>query len=127
MVPLAVPALGDLSVSFYLPDAVAAVTEHTEGLQTTYISGQGNFTGVGTLASQTTTHNFYVLSGVDVQVHRQLPNGWQLCTRLQLPGGDRSSDRPLELCVKWSRVFGVYSEACHVPLYYNISTSRTQE
>ena len=68
VVPLEVPALGDLSVSFYLPDAVAAVTEHTEGLQTTYISGQGNFTGAGTLASQTTTHNFYFLSGVDVQV-----------------------------------------------------------
>src|SRR6187397_2632622 len=29
VVPLGVPALGDLSVSFYLPDAVAAVTEHT--------------------------------------------------------------------------------------------------
>jgi len=68
VVPLKVPALGDLSVSLYLPDAVAAVTEHTEGLQTTYISGQGNFTGAGTLASQTTTHNFYFLSGVDVQV-----------------------------------------------------------
>jgi len=67
-VGLEVPSLGDLAVSLYLPDAVSALTEHTEALQTTYISGQGDFTAVGTLASATTTHNFYFLSGVDVRV-----------------------------------------------------------
>jgi lysophospholipase L1-like esterase len=68
VVQLEVPALGDLAVSLHFPEAVTALTEHTEGLQTTYVSGQGNFTGAGTLASQTTTHNFYFLSGVDVRV-----------------------------------------------------------
>lgn len=68
VVQLEVPSLGDLAVSIYLPDAVSASTEHTEGLQTTYISGQGNFTAVDTLTPATTTHNFYFLSGVDVRV-----------------------------------------------------------
>ena len=44
-VALDVPALSDLAISLYLPEPVAAVTEHSAGLQTTYISGPGNFAG----------------------------------------------------------------------------------
>ena len=67
LVTLEVPPLGDLAVSLYLPDAVTATTEHTEGLQTTFISSSGDFTAVGTLAAAMTTHNFYFLTGVDVR------------------------------------------------------------
>ena len=67
IVHLEVPSRGDLAVSLYLPEAVRASTEHTEGLQTTYVSGPGNFTADETLAPVTTTHNFYFLSGVDIR------------------------------------------------------------
>ena len=43
-VALDVPALGDLAVSLYLPENVAATTQHAVGLQTTYISAPGDFT-----------------------------------------------------------------------------------
>ena len=44
-VTLDVPALGDLAVSLYLPENVAATTQHEVGQQTTYISSPGDFTG----------------------------------------------------------------------------------
>lgn len=65
-VGLDVPALGDLAVSLYLPENVAATTQHSVGLQTTYISTPGNFTGASTLAA-TTTQSFYFLTGVEVR------------------------------------------------------------
>ena len=65
-VALSVPALGDLAVSLYLPENVAAATQHVEGQQTTYISSAGDFTGAGSVAAATTT-SFYFLSGVEVR------------------------------------------------------------
>ena len=65
-VKLDVPALGDLAVSFYLPENVAATTQHSVGLQTTYISASGDFTGAMTLAAST-TQSFYFLTGVEVR------------------------------------------------------------
>jgi lysophospholipase L1-like esterase len=65
-VALDVPALGDLAVSLYLPENVAATTQHSGGLQTTYISGAGDFTGTITVAA-TTTQSFYFLTGVEVR------------------------------------------------------------
>ena len=65
-VELDVPALGDLAVSIYLPDSVAATTEHSLGLQTTYISAPGDFTGAGTLVASATTQSWYFLAGVEV-------------------------------------------------------------
>jgi lysophospholipase L1-like esterase len=66
-VTLHVPALGDLAVSLYLPENVAATTQHVESQQTTYISSPGDFTAAGTLSATTTT-SFYFLSGVEVRV-----------------------------------------------------------
>ena len=48
-VTLNLPALGDLAVSLYLPENVAATTQHVEAQQTTYISPSGDFTGAGTV------------------------------------------------------------------------------
>ena len=44
-VALDLPALGDLAVSLYLPENVAATTQHVESQQTTYISFAGDFAG----------------------------------------------------------------------------------
>src|SRR4029079_14601257 len=42
-VRLDVPPLGDLAISLYLPENVAATTQHSVALQTSYISGSGDF------------------------------------------------------------------------------------
>lgn len=65
-VALNLPALGDLAVSLYLPEDVAAATQHVEAQQTTYISPSGDFTGSGTVAGTTTT-SFYFLTAVEVR------------------------------------------------------------
>ena len=65
-VALDVPAFGDLAVSLYLPENVAATTQHSGGLQTNHISASGDFTGATTLAA-TTTESFYFLTGVEVR------------------------------------------------------------
>ena len=64
-VELDAPALSDLAVSLYLPENVAATTQHSVGLQTNYISTSGDFTGAVTLAS-TTIQSYYFLTGVEV-------------------------------------------------------------
>ena len=69
-VTLHLTALGDLAVSLYLPENVAATTQHVEAQQTTYISSAGNFTGASSLAATTTT-SFYFLSGVDVSAQQR--------------------------------------------------------
>jgi lysophospholipase L1-like esterase len=65
-VTLDLPALGDLAVSLYLPENVAAATQHVEGQQTTYISFSGDFTGASDVAATPTT-SFYFLTGVEVR------------------------------------------------------------
>jgi lysophospholipase L1-like esterase len=65
-VTLDVPALGDLTVSLYLPENVAATTQHVEGQQTNHISVPGDFTGAATL-SGTTSNSFYFLTGIEVR------------------------------------------------------------
>jgi lysophospholipase L1-like esterase len=64
-VTLDVAPLGDLAVSLYLPEAVAATTEHSAGLQTTYISSAGDFTGASTVGGST-SESYYFLSGLEV-------------------------------------------------------------
>ena len=44
-VQLAVAPLGSLVVSLFLPEFTPTSTWHNEGLQTAYISGEGNFAG----------------------------------------------------------------------------------
>ena len=61
-----VPALGEIAVSLYLPENVAATTQHVEGQQTNHISPPGNFTGAVTI-SGTTSNSYYFLTGVDVR------------------------------------------------------------
>ncbi|MCC7327867.1 MAG: SGNH/GDSL hydrolase family protein [Burkholderiales bacterium] len=56
----------DLAISLYLPDSAPAATEHALGLQTTYISPEGDFSGADTLPTATTTESFYFLTGVEV-------------------------------------------------------------
>jgi len=65
-VDLAVPAVGDLVVSIYLPGDTGPPTQHATGLHTTYISGEGDFTGLPDFATARTTNSWYFLSGVQV-------------------------------------------------------------
>ena len=64
-VDIPVEAFDNLAVSLYLPESVAAKTQHSVGLQTNYISGPGDFTGAIAFAA-TTTQSFYFLTGVEV-------------------------------------------------------------
>ena len=68
-VALDVPALGDLAVSLYFPDLIAAATQHEIGLQTNYISTTGDFTSASTLPA-TTVQSFFFLTGVEVRMER---------------------------------------------------------
>jgi lysophospholipase L1-like esterase len=68
-VDLAVPALVDLAISIFLPDATPATTFHGSAFQTNYISA-GNAVAATTLASATTTTSWYFLTGVSVWTAR---------------------------------------------------------
>jgi lysophospholipase L1-like esterase len=65
-VDLAVPAVGDLVVSLYIPGDSGPPTQHATGLHTTYISSEGDFTGVADFKAARTTNSWYFLSGVHV-------------------------------------------------------------
>jgi lysophospholipase L1-like esterase len=70
-VNLRVSDRGDLAVSIYVPGNVFAATEHSLGLQTTYISPEGDFSGADSLPTATTTRSFYFLTGVEVDASRR--------------------------------------------------------
>jgi lysophospholipase L1-like esterase len=57
---------GELAVSIYVPGHELAATEHSLGLQTTYISPEGDFSGADSLPTASTTQSFYFLTGVEV-------------------------------------------------------------
>jgi lysophospholipase L1-like esterase len=65
-VDLAVPAVGDLVVSVYLPGDTGPPTQHATGLHTTYISSEGDFTGVPDFTPARTSNSWYFLSGIHV-------------------------------------------------------------
>ena len=65
-VSLRVPDRGDLAVSIYVPGSQLAATEHSLGLQTTYISPEGDFSGADSLPTAATTQSFYFLTGLEV-------------------------------------------------------------
>jgi len=69
-VNLQVPDLGDLAVSLYVAGNQVAATEHTAGLQTTYVSAAGDFSGADNLPTTTTTQSVYFLSGIEVDAAR---------------------------------------------------------
>jgi lysophospholipase L1-like esterase len=65
-VDLRVPDRADLAISLWIPGTQSAATEHKLGLQTTYVSPEGDFSGADTLPTATTTTSYYYLAGVDV-------------------------------------------------------------
>jgi len=65
-IDLAVPAVGDLVISLFLPEDSGLPTQHANGLHTTYISGAGNFTAQTTFSPERTSTSWYFLSGVHV-------------------------------------------------------------
>jgi lysophospholipase L1-like esterase len=65
-VDLAVPAVGDLVISVFLPEDSGPPTQHGTGLHTTYISGAGNFSAQTTFTAELTSNSWYFLSGVHV-------------------------------------------------------------
>jgi lysophospholipase L1-like esterase len=65
-VRLRVPDRGDLGVSIYVPGNEVATTEHSLGLQTTYISPTGDFSGADSLPTATTAQSYYFLTGIEV-------------------------------------------------------------
>src|SRR5579862_6740869 len=66
-IPFAVPMLGDLAVSLYLPDSSRTSTRHPLAVATTYIARTGDQTSVTTLTADTTMRQWTFLSGVDVR------------------------------------------------------------
>ena len=63
-------ALSNLVVSLYLPDTVVVNTFHSLGVQTTYVSSQGDFTAAATLPTASTTTSWFFLTGVSVATKR---------------------------------------------------------
>ncbi|WP_063627936.1 GDSL-type esterase/lipase family protein [Actinospica robiniae] len=64
-VSYAVPALTNLTVSFYLPNSTGASTYHRQGTQTNYIAS-GDVAGAASLSGAQTTGSYYFLSNLDV-------------------------------------------------------------
>ena len=69
-VDLDAPALSNLAISIHLPKLTLASTFHSLGVQTTYVSSQGDFTAAGTLPTASTTTSWFFLSGVSVATRR---------------------------------------------------------
>ena len=69
-VELDAPALSNLAISIHLPKPTTASTFHSLGVQTTYVSSQGDFTAAATLPTASTTTSWFFLSGVSVATRR---------------------------------------------------------
>jgi lysophospholipase L1-like esterase len=65
-VGLRVSAGADLAVSIYVSGNELTATEHSLGLQTTYISAEGDFCGADPFPTASTSESFYFLTGVEV-------------------------------------------------------------
>ena len=65
-VELDAPALSDLAISFFLPQATKAATSHILALQTSYVSIMGDFTHAVKLPIEKTIDTWPFLTGVDV-------------------------------------------------------------
>jgi lysophospholipase L1-like esterase len=64
-IELAVPALGELAVSLYLPDETGSPTTHALALNTTYVA-RGNAVADTSMPGATTNRTYFWLSGVEV-------------------------------------------------------------
>ncbi len=65
-ISFAVPKLGDLAISFYLPDSSRTSTRHSLGVATTYVARTGNQTTSPAFTADTTLRSWLFLSGVEV-------------------------------------------------------------
>ena len=65
-IAFSVPLLGDVTVSFYLPETTGPATFHPFGFQTNYIA-DGDISGSAALAEATQTESYYFLTNLDVQ------------------------------------------------------------
>lgn len=65
-VDLEVGDLTEVAVDLYLPEATPLTTWHQDGVQTAYISGNGDFTGAETFEAAETTNSRLFLSGIAV-------------------------------------------------------------
>jgi lysophospholipase L1-like esterase len=63
-VDLTVPPLGSVAVSLFLPEITPTTTWHNEGVQTAYISGEGNFVGDAEFEPAQTIQSRIFLSGI---------------------------------------------------------------
>ena len=70
-VELPVPAQADVAVTIYVPQPTGPATWHFLGLQTSYISPEGDFTGSIDMPVASTTMGRFWLAGVDVTASRQ--------------------------------------------------------
>jgi len=69
-VELAVPALADVAISFYVPNQVIhSETYHALGLQTNYVA-TGDVAGAATLSDAGKLNSWYFISGVDVPAEK---------------------------------------------------------
>ena len=66
-VELNVPAMSDLAVSIFLPDATPATTIHSSAFQTNYVSTAGDYTATPVMPVQRTLTSWPFLTGVDVR------------------------------------------------------------
>jgi lysophospholipase L1-like esterase len=64
-VDLKIPQLGDIAVSLYFPGQTGPQTAHN-GLHTTYVSKEGDFSGQPSIPDATTTQSYYWLAAIDV-------------------------------------------------------------
>jgi lysophospholipase L1-like esterase len=69
-VRLNVSALSDLAISVYITDESGQPTTHSVGLQTTYVSSEGDYTAAAEIPDAATTQSWYWLSGVEVRAPR---------------------------------------------------------
>jgi lysophospholipase L1-like esterase len=65
-VQMQIPASADIAVSIYATGVIRAPTCHVLGLETSYISGLGDFTDRTEIPSATTSNSSFFLSEVDV-------------------------------------------------------------
>jgi lysophospholipase L1-like esterase len=65
-VDLAVPALGSLAVSLFLPEVTPTTTWHNDARQTAYISGEGDHTAAAAFEPAQTITSRIFLSGITV-------------------------------------------------------------
>ena len=70
-VALQVPAFADLAVSIFVPGSTGPATWHFLGLQTSYISSEGDFTGAVTMPVASTSLGRFWLASVEVTTTRQ--------------------------------------------------------